>query len=94
VAYGASAKGSTLLNAFGIGREWLEWVADRSPAKQGKLTPGTHLEIVPAERLATDRPDVALLLTWNFKDEILKQQAEFRRNGGKFLVPVPRVELV
>lgn len=94
VAYGASAKGSTLLNAFGIGREWLEWVADRSPAKQGKLTPGTHLEIVPAERLASDRPDVALLLTWNFKDEILKQQAEFRRNGGKFLVPVPRVEVV
>lgn len=94
VAYGASAKGSTLLNAYGIGREWLEWVADRSPAKQGKLTPGTHLEIVPVERLLTDRPDVALLLTWNFKDEILKQQAEFRARGGKFLVPVPRVEVV
>jgi len=94
VAYGASAKGSTLLNAFGIGREHLEWVADRSAAKQGRFTPGTHLEIVPAERLASDRPDVALLLTWNFKDEILKQQAAFRAAGGKFLVPVPRVELV
>lgn len=93
-AYGASAKGSTLLNYFGIGRETLDYVADRSPHKQGRLTPGTHLPIVPPERLAEDVPDYVLLLTWNFADEIITQQAEYRRRGGKFLVPIPELRVV
>lgn len=93
-AYGASAKGATLLNFFGLGRDVLDFVADRSTAKQGKLTPGAHLPIVPAEALAQARPDYCLLLTWNFADEILAQQAAYRDAGGRFIVPIPQVRIV
>lgn len=93
-AYGASAKGSTLLNYFGIGRETLDFVADRSTYKQGRFTPGTHLPIVAPEHLLETQPDYTLLLTWNFADEILEQQAEYRRRGGKFIVPIPEVRVV
>jgi SAM-dependent methyltransferase len=93
-AYGASAKGATLLNSFGIGAELLDFVADRSTAKQGLFTPGTQLEILPAEALLERQPDYVLLLTWNFADEILKQQAHYRKRGGKFIVPVPNVRVV
>lgn len=92
-AYGASAKGSTLLNYCGLGRETLDFVADRSPAKQGRLTPGTHLPIVPAEELAVRRPDYALLLTWNFAEEILQQQQQYRDLGGRFIIPLPEVRI-
>jgi SAM-dependent methyltransferase len=92
--YGASAKGSTLLNCFGIGRETLEYVVDRSTAKQGRYTPGTHLPIHPTEKLLEDRPDYVLLLTWNFADEILKQQEPYRAQGGKFIIPIPDVQIV
>jgi SAM-dependent methyltransferase len=88
-AYGASAKGSTLLNYCGIGRETLDFVADRSPVKQGRFTPGTRLRVCPPRRLLDAMPDYTLLLTWNFADEVLRQQAEYRRRGGKFVVPVP-----
>jgi SAM-dependent methyltransferase len=96
-AYGASAKGSTLLNFYGIGRDGfdcLEFVADRSTAKQGRLTPGSHLPIVPPEELLSRQPEYALLLTWNFADEILAQQHEYRAAGGKFILPVPAVRVV
>ena len=93
-AYGAAAKGSTLLNTFGIGRETLDFVADRSTYKQGRFMPGVGIPIVPPERLAEQMPDFTLLLTWNFADEILKQQAEYRRKGGKFIIPVPEVRIV
>jgi SAM-dependent methyltransferase len=92
--YGASAKGSTLLNYFGIGRETLDFVVDRSTVKQGRYTPGTHLPISPPERLLADRPDYVLLLTWNFADEILAQQAEYRRQGGRFIIPIPELRVV
>ncbi len=94
VAYGASAKGATLLNTFGVGRDLLEYVVDRSTVKQGKLTPGTHLEIYDPRRLVEDRPDLALLLTWNFAEEILSQQADFRAAGGKFIIPLPELQVV
>jgi len=96
-AYGASAKGSTLLNFYGIGRDGfdcLEFVADRSTAKQGRLTPGSHLPIVPPSELLSRQPEYALLLTWNFADEILAQQQEYRAAGGKFILPVPAVRVV
>jgi hypothetical protein len=93
-AYGASAKGSTLLNVFGLGAESLDFVVDRSPHKQGRYTPGTHLAIAPPERLLEAMPDYVLLLTWNFKDEVLEQQAEYRKRGGRFIVPLPEVSVV
>ena len=96
-AYGASAKGSTLLNYYGIGRQGLdclEFVADRSTAKQGRFTPGSHLPIVSAQSLTERQPDYALLLTWNFAEEILRQQQAFRDRGGKFIIPLPEVRVV
>ena len=91
--YGASAKGSTLLNYCGIGKETLDYVVDRSTVKQGLYTPGTHLEIHPPEKLLQDMPDYVLLLTWNFADEILEQQAEYTNKGGRFIIPIPSVKV-
>ena len=93
-AYGASAKGSTLLNYCGIGRETLDFVVDRSTVKQGRFTPGTHLPIEAPIRLVETRPDYVLLLTWNFADEILAQQSEYRALGGRFIVPVPEPRIL
>ena len=93
-AYGASAKGSTLLNFFGLNHESLSFVADRSTYKQGRLTPGTHIPIVAPEQLLARKPDYTLLLTWNFANEILQQQKAYRDQGGKFIVPIPKVSVL
>ena len=93
-AYGAAAKGATMLNACGIGTETLDFVADRSQYKQGRFMPGVHLPVVAPERLLQDRPDEVLLLTWNFADEILEQQAAYRAQGGRFVIPVPEPRIV
>src|SRR6266478_3490833 len=90
-AYGASAKGSTLLNFFGLGREVLDFAADRSTYKQGRLTPGTHIPIVAPAWLLEKIPNYTLLLTWNFAEEILAQQQSYRDEGGKFIIPIPQV---
>jgi SAM-dependent methyltransferase len=92
-AYGAAAKGSTLLNFCGVSAADLAFAADRSPHKQGKLMPGSHVPIVPAEELEKRAPDVALLLAWNFADEIIAQQSAYLKTGGRFLIPVPEVRL-
>lgn len=94
VAYGASAKGSTLLNYFGIGAETLDYVVDRSTVKQGLYTPGTHLPIRSPMALLEDQPDYVLLLTWNFAEEILAQQAVYRERGGRFIVPIPSLQVI
>jgi SAM-dependent methyltransferase len=93
-AYGAAAKGSTLLNTFGIGTDLIEFVADRSTHKQGLLMPGVRVPVVAADELARRAPDYCLLLTWNFAEEILAQQSAYRDNGGRFIVPVPEVRVV
>jgi SAM-dependent methyltransferase len=92
--YGASAKGSTLLNYLGIGSDLLEYVVDRSSVKQGRYTPGTHLSIYAPGKLIADQPDYVLLLTWNFADEILQQQAAYHERGGHFIIPIPEVRIV
>lgn len=93
-AYGAAAKGATLLNYGGIGRDLVDFVVDRNPHKQGRYMPGVHIPIRHPSALLEERPDVVLLLTWNFRDEVLAQQEEYRRGGGRFLVPVPWPEIV
>jgi 2-polyprenyl-3-methyl-5-hydroxy-6-metoxy-1,4-benzoquinol methylase len=93
-AYGASAKGSTLLNFCGIGGDEITYVVDRSTVKQGRLTPGTRLAIHPPEKLLETAPDFVLLLVWNFADEVMTQQAEYRRRGGRFIVPLPEPRIV
>jgi SAM-dependent methyltransferase len=93
-AYGASAKGSTLLNYCGIGRETIDFVVDRSTVKQGLYTPGTHLPILAPEAVEQHRPDYLLLLVWNLADEILEQQRAYRERGGRFIVPVPAPRVI
>ena len=94
VGYGAPAKGNTLLGFLEIGPQLLEYIVDRSPLKQGLYTPGMHIPVVPPERLIADQPDYVLLLAWNFVEEIASQQAEYLRRGGKFIVPVPKVQIL
>ncbi|MBL8911061.1 MAG: hypothetical protein JNM17_10250, partial [Archangium sp.] len=88
-AYGAAAKGVVLTNYCKIGTDLLGWVADKSPYKQGKLTPGMHIPVVGAEKVIAEKPTHLVVLAWNFFDEIVKQQDAYRQAGGKFVVPVP-----
>lgn len=92
--YGAPAKGNTLLNYCGIGREFLPYTTDRSPHKQGMFLPGTHIPIAPPEEILRTRPDYVFILPWNLRDEIIKQMSAIREWGGKFVVPIPRVEVL
>ena len=93
-AYGAAAKGSTLLNVFGIGPETVEFVADRSTHKQGRYMPGVRIPIAAPERLLAEMPDYVLILAWNLADEVIAQQDDYRRRGGRFILPVPVPEVL
>jgi hypothetical protein len=93
-AYGAAAKGSTLVNYAEIGTDLVEFVVDRNVHKQGRYMPGVHQPIRPVEALLDEQPDYVLLLAWNFAEEIMKQQEEFIRRGGRFILPVPTPRIV
>lgn len=93
-AYGAPAKGNTLLNYCGISTDLIDYIVDKSTHKQGLYTPGTHIPVYGPEKLLEDMPDYTLLLAWNFADEILEQQKLYREKGGKFIIPIPDIKVV
>lgn len=93
-AYGAAAKGATLLNSTGIGTDLVAYVVDRNTHKQNKSMPGCGLPILPVEVLRDDQPDYVLLLAWNFADEIMQQQGAYAQAGGRFIVPVPQARVI
>jgi SAM-dependent methyltransferase len=94
VAVSAPAKGMTLLNYCGIGRNLLDFVTEKSTLKVGRFTPGGHIPVVPDSALMEQRPDYALLLAWNFADEIMKNLESYRQAGGRFIVPIPEPRIV
>ena len=93
-AYGAAAKGAIMLGAAGLDARHIDFVVDRNVHKQGKYLPGSRIVVRAPEALLEEMPEYTILLPWNFRDEILAQQAEYRARGGRFIVPVPRPEVV
>ena len=94
VAYGAPAKGNTLLNYCGVRTDFIDYTVDRSPHKQDRFLPGVHIPIYGPERIDETKPDYLLILPWNIKDEIMKQMAHIRDWGGRFVVPIPRAKVL
>ena len=94
VGYGAPAKGNILLNYCGIRNDIIDYTVDRSPYKQGRYLPGTHIFIDKPERIRETRPDYVFILPWNIKDEIMEQMSFIREWGGKFVIPIPKVSVV
>jgi hypothetical protein len=91
VGYGAAAKGNTLLNYCGVRTDFLDYVVDCSPQKQGLFLPGTHIPIFSPDKIRETRPDYLLILPWNIKDEVMQQMEQIRSWGGQFVVPIPEV---
>lgn len=94
VGYGAPAKATTLLNYCGIGKDFLAYTVDISPHKQNMFLPGTHIPICHPDRIRQTRPDYVLILPWNLRDEIVQQMSDVRRWGGRFIVPIPKPEVL
>jgi len=91
--YGAPGKSATLLHYCGIGRDLIEYTVDRNPYKQGRFLPGTHIPIYHPDRIRETKPDYVLILPWNLKGEIIEQMQFIREWGGKFVVPIPKVNV-
>lgn len=94
VAYGAAAKGNTLLNYCGIRDDFIEYTVDKSPHKQNKLLPGTHIPVYPVEKIRETKPDYLFILPWNIKDEIIEQMSYVREWGSKFIISIPKLEII
>jgi hypothetical protein len=94
VGYGAPGKGNTLLNYCGIRTDFLDYTVDKSPHKQGRYTPGTHIPILSPDRIQETKPDYIFILPWNLKDEIISQLDDIRAWGGKFIVPIPEIQVI
>ncbi len=92
-AYSAPAKGNILLNYFNLGK-FLSFIVDKSSAKQGLYTPGTHLEVLPPDAIILKEPDYLLILCWNIANEVMREQANFKKTGGKFIVPIPKIKII
>lgn len=93
-AYGAPAKGNTLLNYCGITADLVAFTVDKNPLKVGLLTPGSHIPVLPVSAIAERQPDYLLLLAWNFADEIMRQQSAYVAAGGRFILPIPQPTVV
>ena len=93
-AYGAPAKGNTLLNYCGIRKDFIDFTVDRSPAKQGHYLPGTHIPVFAPDKIREFKPDFLVILPWNIKDEIIGKMSHIREWGGKFVIPIPSVEIL
>jgi C-methyltransferase C-terminal domain len=93
-AYGAPAKGNTLLNYCGIDTRLLDFAVDKNPLKVGLFTPGAHLPVLPVSAVLERQPDYLLILAWNFASEIMQQQSEFEARGGKFIIPIPEPRII
>lgn len=94
VGYGAPAKGNTLLNYCGVRSDFIDYTVDLSPHKQGHFLPGVHIPVYEPDRIRETRPDYVLILPWNLKDEVMKQMADVRSWGGKFVAPIPEVRVL
>ena len=94
VGYGAPAKGNTLLNYCGIKTDLLDYTVDLNPYKQNKYLPGSHIPIYAPDRIKETKPDFVFILPWNLKDEIIDQISYVRKWGGKFVVPIPKIQVM
>jgi ABC-type Fe3+-hydroxamate transport system substrate-binding protein len=93
VGYSAPAKGVILLNHFAIGK-YLDFIVDNSKAKQGLYVPGTDMKVFPVEKIMESKPDYVFIFAWNIADEIMQQLHEYKKQGGKFIIPIPAVKIV
>lgn len=93
-AYSAPAKGNILLNYFGIGKNFLDFIVDRAREKQGLYTPGTHLLVYPPEKIMKEKPDYLLILCWNIANEVMEQLNDYHNKGGKFIIPIPNIQVI
>ena len=94
VGISAPAKGNALTNYCKIGTDLLDYITEKNPLKIGKFTPGMHIPILSDDKLLEDKPDYGLILAWNFAEEIIKNNEQFRKNGGKFIIPIPHPKIV
>ena len=94
VGISAPAKGNALTNYCKIGTDLLDYITEKNPLKIGKFTPGMHIPILSDDKLLEDKPDYGLILAWNFAEEIIKNNEQFRKNGGKFIIPIPYPKIV